>query len=108
MNDLHGPHVGEEALKYVSTLLSASLRQSVVVARVGGAEFCVLCIGIEVDTARGVAERLTKLIETHAFDCDGESFQITIKSTLFSPRLENFADCLRAARREMLSTPLAP
>ncbi|MDH3452752.1 MAG: diguanylate cyclase, partial [Gammaproteobacteria bacterium] len=47
VNDNHGHHVGDVVLKAISSTLTKCLRQSDLVARVGGEEFCVLATGLD-------------------------------------------------------------
>lgn len=102
LNDEHGPHVGEEALRHASERLNSVLRQSDIVARVGGAEFCLLCIGVEVETAHIVISRLVQSVENNAFECDDESFYIKVDAYVSHPRCDTFGDCLKDARQRML------
>lgn len=102
LNDAHGPHVGEAALRYASQRLKRVLRQSDIVARVGGAEFCLLCIGVEVETANIVITRLIKSIEENTFECDGETFSIKCYAYVSHPESDTFLDCLKLARQKML------
>jgi diguanylate cyclase (GGDEF)-like protein len=44
INDLHGHHAGDKAIKMVADLLSNHFRKSDIVARMGGDEFTVLVI----------------------------------------------------------------
>ncbi len=57
-NDLGGHRVGDEILVAVASALAGQMRRGELVARVGGDEFAVLCIGLEAAGAGAVAERL--------------------------------------------------
>lgn len=58
VNDGHGHDAGDELLAAVSGSLRLGLRESDVLARYGGDEFCVLLAGTDAATARAVAERV--------------------------------------------------
>jgi diguanylate cyclase (GGDEF)-like protein len=58
VNDLHGHSVGDAVLKAAATRILEALRESDVVARVGGDEFAVLLGDASLDDARHVGEKL--------------------------------------------------
>ena len=66
-NDVNGHQEGDEALRTVARLISASLRAEDTVYRYGGEEFAVLLPGADLEAARQVAERIRHAIESHEF-----------------------------------------
>ena len=73
INDTYGHHIGDEALKHVSALLSASLRKTDVCGRMGGEEFAVLLPRTSLEQAKGVAEFLRERLANTPFHFpDGE------------------------------------
>jgi diguanylate cyclase (GGDEF)-like protein len=58
INDGHGHATGDAVLRAVAGLLTARMRGSDFVARVGGEEFLVGCVGGDAALAVGLAERL--------------------------------------------------
>ncbi len=58
VNDLHGEAAGDDVLRMVGLALESGLRADDLVARVGGEEFIVACIGGDVAKAAVLAERL--------------------------------------------------
>lgn len=102
LNDEHGPHVGEAALCHASSRLTTVLRQTDILARVGGAEFCLLCIGVELKTADIMLSRLIQSIERSAFECDEQSFYVKVYAYVSYPRCDTFRDCLKDARQMLL------
>jgi len=46
INDTHGHAAGDAALKYIATKLKTALRQTDMIARIGGDEFVVACPGL--------------------------------------------------------------
>ena len=58
INDTHGHAVGDQALLDTADILRHTFRQSDVIGRMGGDEFCVLCIGTRDEvTVRARMER---------------------------------------------------
>lgn len=62
INDTYGHPVGDLVLRYVSNLLSDSVRKGDVVIRFGGEEFAVLLPNTRLEAAHLVAERLRTLV----------------------------------------------
>ena len=58
VNDRHGHQEGDRVLQIVSKILSASLRASDVVCRVGGEEFAMILPHTAIDVAAQLAERV--------------------------------------------------
>jgi diguanylate cyclase (GGDEF)-like protein len=62
LNDRHGHLVGDEVLRRVSRIMSASVRRGDVAARYGGDEFGVLLHGADIETAIEIAERIRERV----------------------------------------------
>ena len=58
LNDSHGHSAGDAVLRTVAAVLGSGVRAGDFVARTGGEEFLVGCIGGDADTARALGERL--------------------------------------------------
>jgi diguanylate cyclase (GGDEF)-like protein len=65
-NDLHGHAVGDQVIQSVSRALAAGLRQSDVLCRYGGEEFCIMLPNTTLEAAMAIAERIRVEIETNA------------------------------------------
>jgi diguanylate cyclase (GGDEF)-like protein/PAS domain S-box-containing protein len=65
-NDTYGHAVGDQVIQVVARALAGSLRQSDVLGRYGGEEFCVVLPGLSPQDAWAVAERMRVEIETKA------------------------------------------
>jgi len=78
INDTYGHHIGDMALKHVSNLLSDSLREGDILARMGGEEFCILCINLDAGNASTLFERIRKKIMDTPLKTDDLSIPITI------------------------------
>jgi len=68
VNDTFGHAAGDEVLQGVAGLLTKSVRDSDIVARVGGEELMVLMRGADMPVAMRQAEKLRKEIEDLRFD----------------------------------------
>ncbi len=64
VNDTHGHHGGDEVLRQVSCLMQTRLRESDIIARMGGEEFAILLPDTSADEAREMTERLLALIRS--------------------------------------------
>ncbi|WP_426135853.1 diguanylate cyclase [Pseudomonas sp. PWP3-1b2] len=62
INDTYGHQAGDQVLRQIGGVISASFRQSDLYGRLGGEEFAVLLPNTSLETARGIAEQLVKAI----------------------------------------------
>ena len=67
VNDVYGHDVGDETLKQIANILTASIRETDICARWGGEEFIVLVETDSVETAREFAERVRITIAETVF-----------------------------------------
>jgi diguanylate cyclase (GGDEF)-like protein len=58
INDAHGHQVGDKILAKLATILSQNIRNTDIAARYGGEEFAVILIGIGLEEAFKIAERI--------------------------------------------------
>jgi diguanylate cyclase (GGDEF)-like protein len=66
-NDGNGHPEGDVLLKMFAELLLKSFRQSDLVARLGGEEFCIILPQVDIEGARLAAEKVRKVIESFNF-----------------------------------------
>jgi two-component system, cell cycle response regulator len=79
VNDRHGHGVGDQVLVEVSRRLTANLRASDLLARIGGEEFLIVLPDAGMPLARIVAERLCRSIEERPIRlASGGSLTVTI------------------------------
>jgi len=64
---LHGHLVGDDVLKQVASILKESVRESDIVARWGGEEFCLLLPDTNSEGGVDVAEKIRKEVENGIF-----------------------------------------
>lgn len=77
VNDAHGHLTGDEVLKGVAHYLAAAVRETDVVARIGGEEFCLVLPECTKSSALTFLERLRADIFAMNFRSDGAEFSIS-------------------------------
>ena len=78
VNDTYGHEAGDEVLKEVSAVLNSRFRESDVVARIGGEEFCVLTANMDPSHTRGIFETLRRSVEELRIKSGEHSIQPTV------------------------------
>lgn len=91
VNDNYGHHRGDLALKHVSNIITRELRDGDILARMGGEEFCILCINLDAENALMVLERVRKAVEDSPLVTDDLTIPITI-SIGYNPTLAESLD----------------
>jgi two-component system cell cycle response regulator len=87
VNDRFGHEMGDRVLVAVASVLKTALRPGDVVGRYGGEEFVGVVAGAGPESARLVAERLRRAIETMLPPKGGPTkLTISIGTTVFDPR----------------------
>jgi diguanylate cyclase (GGDEF)-like protein len=84
VNDSHGHPSGDYVLKELAVILTRSVRESDVVARTGGEEFCVLLPKANPVQAAQFAERIRQEVSARVFAVYGQSIHVTISIGLAS------------------------
>ncbi|WP_165585318.1 GGDEF domain-containing protein [Roseococcus sp. SYP-B2431] len=108
LNEAVDPPVGDAVLLAFADILSASLRRSDGLARIGAEEFAICMPGIRLVEARGLAERLRRIVETEPFATPAGPLPVTCSLGMTMGRpgesvaelLERAGAALDAARRE--------
>jgi len=80
INDTHGHDAGDAVLRRVSQILRERFRQTDIVARMGGEEFCVLAVNLGPDNAAGVFEGVRATIEAELIAWGETAIPVTISS----------------------------
>ena len=75
INDTLGHHTGDRLLRSIATRLRTALRPADTIARFGGDEFAVLLPSADEESARRVARRLVRVLQT-PFRLDGLVLQV--------------------------------
>lgn len=76
VNDAHGHHWGDEALRTAARLLQSRVRSSDILARLGGDEFAVLLAEADELHAQKLAEELLELFRRHSVEADRGSIEM--------------------------------
>jgi len=77
VNDCHGHPSGDYVLKEFAVILKQSVRESDVVARTGGEEFCVLLPKAGPEQAARFAERIRQEVANRKFIAYGQTIHVT-------------------------------
>ncbi len=80
VNDQYGHDTGDAVLKQVAARLRANVRDTDLLARLGGEEFGLAMLGIPRDAASARLDRLRQAIESHPFAVQGHSIRCTISA----------------------------
>lgn len=78
INDTLGHAAGDKALQYFANLMRATVRQTDLVARMGGEEFCLLLPDTDAEQALLVAEKIRHKLARAAVDLDGSPVTLTV------------------------------
>jgi len=103
INDRHGHHVGDAALKELATRLSAVLRVGDSVGRIGGDEFVVVLEGLETWDHAVAAARKTSEVTNFTLTIDGHSIAVStsIGIALFPQHSDEPGTLLKLADQAM-------
>lgn len=83
INDSHGHEVGDQLLQHVAHTLSANLRESDFLARIGGEEFALLVADTHANTFCELAERCRNQVETKPLQLsNGKTLRCTLSAGL--------------------------
>jgi two-component system cell cycle response regulator len=77
VNDTHGHGVGDQVIRGLGEILRALKRETDVVARFGGEEFCILCEETDATGATLLAERVREELKARVFETDRGPLTVT-------------------------------
>ena len=103
INDSHGHAAGDAVLRAVAGLIKEALRESDIVARLGGEEFAALLLSADEAKACEIAERMRAACERTVLAVDGADIRATISIGVSEWRLDEHTldDTLRRADRAL-------
>jgi diguanylate cyclase (GGDEF)-like protein/PAS domain S-box-containing protein len=99
VNDVAGHVAGDEVLKQISGLMQHQVRESDMLARIGGDEFGVILTHCDIAHAQRVADGIHQALEGFKFPWNERQFRFgaSIGALEFSPGETSLTDLLRAA-----------
>ncbi|MEH6475693.1 MAG: GGDEF domain-containing protein, partial [Sneathiella sp.] len=77
VNDTYGHEAGDEVLREVSAGLKARTRESDVLARIGGEEFCLLAINVDPKFQESFLNDILETIASIKFNFDGKDVSVS-------------------------------
>jgi len=92
INDLHGHDIGDKALQHISSIFTNTLREADIISRIGGEEFCLLCVNINDANSEKLLERYRKAIMDTPLVIDHLTVPMTVSigyTTQLQDSLEN-------------------
>lgn len=110
VNDLFGHQAGDLVLEKLARILEDCVRDTDLVGRYGGEEFVVLLPESSDREAISLAERLRGLVESHAFETNGEHASITLSigvASYLPDQIGTGNDLIRAADDALLRAKAA-
>nr|MDH3175077.1 GGDEF domain-containing protein [Bacillus pumilus] len=91
INDTHGHHIGDEALRHVVTICQQHLKMDDLFGRYGGEEFAICLPHHSFEEACHIAERIRHSFEMSFFENDEEKVRVTasfgIAHTAYDPNV---------------------
>jgi diguanylate cyclase (GGDEF)-like protein len=96
VNDTHGHDVGDQVIRHLSDTLRQRVRDSDIVARLGGEEFVVMLPDTDAKGAQILAEELVKVVASRQAPVAGK---VTISAGVseLNMKLEDLAEMLKGA-----------
>lgn len=102
INDSYGHDQGDVALRLITDATRSVLRQTDLVGRIGGEEFCVFLPGATQFTADAVGERIRHAVSVTPFTPQGKlhKLSVSVGGAVFDRRLP-LSDLLRVADQQL-------
>lgn len=97
INDKFGHEGGDEALKAVAQVLKQRFRESDIVSRFGGEEFCVLACGMKEEETLRVFEDLRKTIESLTINTSAGVVSLTVSIGLCNRKMDSLDEMINLA-----------
>lgn len=78
VNDAHGRRTGDRVLRHVAEIISGAVRDTDLVSRLGGDEFCLLLPETDYDGAGVLAKRLGAQVPTQPIELQDQALRVTV------------------------------
>ena len=95
INDSYGHDVGDDAIKQIKVILDKNLRESDLVARFGGEEFCILLEDINIQEVQALFEKIRAEFESNAITSHGFEISYTISTGVFFGLLDSMDEMIK-------------
>ncbi len=103
VNDCYGHGMGDQVLRDFAEALRRELRETDILARIGGEEFALLLSGTGIDGALELAGRLCRAVRALTWSVNGKSFGITFSAGVATlPLSSEPGELLDLGRSDML------
>jgi len=99
VNDRYGHMTGDQVIKMVADVLKTCTRDTDLVGRYGGEEFCVVLPEIYLDKAVQIAERIRKTIEKES--CSGVKITVSLGVSSLEPNTNKPDDLINQADKSL-------
>ncbi|WP_045214716.1 diguanylate cyclase [Desulfonatronovibrio magnus] len=100
-NDQFGHDAGDEVIRFVGRTILSCVRESDLVARFGGEEYCVACAGMDGAGVKRVFEKIRSSIESTVIHFDKHDIKVTV-SIGVCPVLQDSLEEMITASDKML------
>jgi len=97
INDTHGHDAGDAMLKHFAALLRERFRESDLIARLGGEEFCVLSVNMDHAKAFDLFDAFRKDVAARPLYHGGREISCAVSIGVYTGRASTFEDLLKAA-----------
>lgn len=106
INRAYGSNVGDAVLSHISVVIRSALRAADILFRSGSNEFLILLTQTDVDTARGIAERVISQVADEPFlSQDGARLEVTLDASVATQPADGRTpeEIMNTARARMVS-----
>jgi len=83
INDTYGHNIGDIAIKEVATILHKYLRESDLISRFGGEEFCILMEDISIESTQERFEKIRTVFQNNIIQVKKINFSYTVSIGIF-------------------------
>lgn len=101
INDTHGHNVGDNILSHLARILKTNIRESDIVARMGGDEFVVLILPKNKDDIQKIKQKIGQTVRDYRHT-ELPLFTATVGATLVN-KVSNIEQLLDQADKDMLT-----
>jgi len=101
INDTYGHEAGDEVLRQISTKLNARVRDTDLLARMGGEEFCLLAVNVGQKFKAAYFASIAATIASVTFNFGGEDFRVTTSIGVASSLGSSLEDMISRADRAL-------